>query len=95
MFWPYCPKNPNFKFQFQPLSSKIGRGKNLARPIELNIGRNCTGGNYPITGQLPNYGGKLSGGNYAGGNFPSSNFAGGNRLGAIVLVFVKCYMKTN
>ena len=35
MFWPYCPKNPNFKFQFQPLSNKIGRGKNLARLVEF------------------------------------------------------------
>ena len=30
MFWPYCPKNPNLKFQFQPLWNKIGKLKNLA-----------------------------------------------------------------
>ena len=36
MFWSYCPKNPNFKFQFQPLSNKIGRGKNLAYLIGLD-----------------------------------------------------------
>ena len=36
MFWPYCPKSSNFKFQFQPFSSKIGRDKNLARLTELN-----------------------------------------------------------
>ena len=35
-FWPYCTKNPNFKFQFQPLYKKIGRDKNLARLIELD-----------------------------------------------------------
>ena len=37
MFWPYGPKNPNLKFQFQSLSNKIGRGKNLARVTELNM----------------------------------------------------------
>ena len=36
VLWPFCPKNPNFKFQFQPLWNKIGRGKNLGRLIDLN-----------------------------------------------------------
>ena len=36
VFWLYRPKNPNFKFQFQAFSNKIGRDKNLARFIELD-----------------------------------------------------------